>query len=134
MLTINEAYANMSLVTIKQTQRKKIVMDTRYQPLYRQAATMQHKFHDFTHTTANDPMANVLRQQIHGLTNDLASNKNPGVIDRRLRTIQTQLRRTQAANPSAMPGQNPLINMNQKNFLNSNFERMRQNVIQHPNF
>lgn len=108
-------------------------MDTRYQPLYRQATAMQHRLHDYTRANSFDPSAMMLQKQIHNLTNDIAGGKRPGVIDQRLRTIQTQLRRTQMQGPT-MPGQSPVISMNQKNFLHSNFENMRQNVIRHPNF
>jgi hypothetical protein len=80
----------------------------------------------------------VLRQQIHNLTNDLASNKNPRTIENRLRTIQTQLRQAQrqssTMNMGAMPGQNSALNYRQNNYLKSNFEQMRTNVRQHPHF
>ncbi len=108
-------------------------MDTRYQPLYRQATAMQSRFHDYTHANAFDPGAMALQKQIHSLTNDLATGRNPRVIDQRLRSIQTQLRRTQIQNP-AMAGQSPLLSNGQKSFMHTNFERMRQNVVQHPNF
>ena len=109
-------------------------MDSHYRPIYQQAASMQHFFHDYTHAKAADPTARILRQQIHGLTNDLATNQKPKVIENRLRTIQNHLERAQTRNPLGIHAQGSVINNTQKNFLHSNFERMRQNVIQHPSF
>ena len=112
-------------------------MDTHYQPLYKQAADLQYKFHNYTHAAAYDPTARVLRNQIHHLTNDLAAGKNPRNIESRLRNIQTQLQRSQTLNSSAMPGQmgqSPILNHNQSSMLNHNFELMRRNIRQHPNF
>lgn len=131
-------------------------MDKQYIPLYSQAAALQNKFHGYTRQTAYDPMAKVLRQQIHGLTNDIAMSKSPGVINSRLKTIQSQIRRAQTMNPgmnspmnnvnnsavnrfavpsrATMAGQGPLLNNMQGSMLRSNFEKMRQNVMAHPNF
>lgn len=110
-------------------------MDTHYQPIYKQAAATQYKFHDYTHATAYDPAAKVLRNQMHSLTNDLAANKDPRQIEKRVRTIQTQLRRNQTLNPAAMPGQQPpILNQNQSQTLHRNLESIRKNITQHPNF
>ncbi len=117
----------------KQKNFKKI-MDTRYQPLYRQATALQNRFHGYTQANAFDPGAMMLQKQIHGLTNDLASGKSPRLIDTRLKNIQSQMRRTQIQSPGAMAGQSPLLNNSQKSFMRNNFESMRQNILQHPNF
>jgi hypothetical protein len=109
-------------------------MDSHYQPIYKQAAALQHNFHDYTHTSAYDPTAKVLRNEIHHLTNDLAAGKNPRTIENRLRTINTQLKRSQMANPAAMPGQAPIMNANQTNMLRKNFETIRMGVRQHPHY
>jgi hypothetical protein len=111
-------------------------MDTHYQPIYRQAAAMQHQFHDYTHAagTAVDPNAAVLRNQIHFLTNDLAANKNPKMIEQRLYKIQTQLRRQQSYAANPMTGQNPLMSQTQTKYLHNNFTTMRNNIMKHPNF
>lgn len=109
-------------------------MDAHYQPLYRQAAQAQHMFHTYTHSMAHDPNALVLRNEMHKLTNDLAAGRNPRTIDRRMRTIQTQLQRTQLSHPTAMPGQSPIMNFNQSQRLHHNFEQMRRNIRQHPGF
>ncbi len=108
-------------------------MDTHYQSMYTQAASLQHRVQDYTRAAAYDPTANVLRQQMHGLTHDLAANRNPRLIDNRVRTIQTQLRRQQMMNPG-MGMQNPILNNSQRNFLHSNLEQIRQNAVRHPNF
>jgi|GEM_PF-2190462 len=109
------------------------MLDQHYQTMYKQAASLQHQFHDYSHPMAHDPMAHVLRQEIHNLTNDIATNKNPRTIEERLRTIQTQIRNTQAVHPTT-PGSyaNPLLNHNQSNLLHTNFEQMRQGFRQHP--
>ena len=109
-------------------------MDTHYQTMYKQAASLQHNFHDYTHPVANDPMANVLRREIHGLTNDLAANKNPRTIENRLRTIETHIRNTQMMQPTTGGYSNPVLNHNQSNFLHTNFAQMRQGIRQHPKF
>lgn len=109
-------------------------MDAHYQPIYKQAAVLQHRFHDYTHTTAHDPAANMLRKQIHDLTNDLAAGKNPRTVENRLKTIQTQIKRTQMRNPVAMPGEHPIINTAQSVQLHKNFEIMRRNIRQMPHY
>ncbi len=109
-------------------------MDAHYQPIYKQAAKLQHVFHDYTHTTAHDPAANMLRKQIHDLTNDLASGKNPRTVENRLKTIQTQIKRTQRTTPYGMPGQGPIMNTNQSVQLHKNFEMMRRNIRQMPHY
>jgi hypothetical protein len=119
---------------MQSAKHKGINMDMQYQPIYRQAAAAQNMFHNYTHTTAHDPTATVLRNEIHKLTNDLASGRNPRAIEQRVRTIQTQLQRTQMRNPSALPGASPVLNFKQSQMLHSNFEAMRRNIRQHPNF
>lgn len=114
-------------------------MDTHYQAVYKQAATMQHAFHDYTHRVAYDPHAALLRKELHGLTNDIASGKNARTIDGRMKKIQTEIQRTQIQGLTATtaPGQQPqgpILNYNQRNFLNKNFQQMRQTIQQHPHF
>ncbi len=102
-------------------------MDAHYQSMYHQATSMQHAFHNYTHAAAYDPAAKVIRNQMHGLTNDIAAGKSLQTIDARMRNIQAQLNRAHVVNPLAPAGQNPIINTNQRNLLHGNFERMRQN-------
>lgn len=111
-------------------------MDAHYQAIYKQVAAAQHNFHDYTHHTAYDPSATLIRNQMHNLTNAIASGKSARTIDDHMKTLQTQIQRTQMLNPSAVPGQNhsPILNYNQRNFLNKNLQTMRQSIRQHPNF
>lgn len=109
-------------------------MDTRYQPIYRQAAAMQNRFHNYTQTMAHDPAATALRTQIHGLTNDLATSKKTQLVQKRLTNIQNQLRRASYTTSAVMSGQSPLLNTAQSRLLRSSFEQMRQSIIQHPKF
>ena len=113
-------------------------MDTHYTQIYKNAAAMQHSFHDYTHTTAHDPTTTLIRNEMHNLTNDIAQGKNPRTIDNRLRVIEDQLRRTQTLNsPATTTGayaSSPILNYNQRNFLHSNFQQMRQTIRQHPHF
>lgn len=121
-------------------------MDSHYQPLYKQAAALQYKFHDYTRATAHDPTAMVLRNQLHNLTNDIAAGKNPRTIENRMKTIQTQIKRQQMYNPAAplqstqAPGQairtgeSQILNTNQANYMNKNFQTMRMNIRQHPHY
>ena len=116
-------------------------MDTHYQQMYKNVATMQHSFHDYTHATAYDPTATLIRNEMHALTNDIAAGKSRRTIDNRLHTLQNQLQMTKVLNPSStqvqpghMPSQAPILNYNQRNFLNNNFQQMRNSIRQHPNF
>jgi hypothetical protein len=109
-------------------------MDNHYVPIYRQAAKLQHQFHDYTHATAYDPTATLIRNEIHHLTNDLANNKNPRTIESRVRTIQTQLQRTQMLNPTPGANNQPILNMNQTHMLHQNFESLRRNIRQSPHY
>ncbi len=126
-------------------------MDSRYVPIYKQAAALQHQFHDISHSAAHNPQAMVLRNEIHHLTNDIATNKNPRTIDHRLQTIQRQLRIAQTVHPGGFGGgvpnhtfgapggyhsqpQQPLLNNHQSMALNKNFEMMRKSIRMNPHF
>lgn len=130
-------------------------MDAQYQAMYKQAATLQHTFHDYTHAnkTAYDPTATLIRNELHGLTNDLAAGKNPRTIDNRLKLIQNKIKETQRVNPmnsmnpmhsvnpmnpaAGLPGHSygsPVLNYNQRNNLSKNFQGMRQAVQARPHF
>jgi hypothetical protein len=108
------------------------MMDSHYQPIYRQAAAAQNLFHNYSHTMANDPQARVLRNEIHKLTNDIASSRNPRLVEQRVRNIQNQLGRMQRASPEA--SQSSLLNLNQSQRLRQDFESMRRNISMHPKF
>ncbi|HTH71909.1 MAG TPA: hypothetical protein VL737_00920 [Candidatus Pristimantibacillus sp.] len=123
------------------------MIDPHYQSMYKQASILQNHFHDYTLATAHTGSATVLRNEIHNLTNDIASHKNPRTIDDRLRTIQTQLRNEGMMHPgtdptmgmhvpgmpAGMPGQyGPSLNYNQRNLMNHGFDQLRQGLRQHP--
>jgi hypothetical protein len=105
-------------------------MNDQYKPIYKQAARLQHDFHDFTHHTAHDPMASVLRKEIHELTNDLAVGKNATTIESRVKNIQRQMHQTQLRANSNPHASTPILNTHQFVSLNQNFEHMRQNIHQ----
>lgn len=112
-------------------------MDAQYKPIYKQAAALQHKFHDYSHTAAHDPAAHLLRNQIHALTKDLASNKNPHTIENRLKVIDRQLRQVQQVNDHSMFGersQSRVLNPGQTNMLRKNFQSMRMNMRHQPHY
>jgi hypothetical protein len=114
-------------------------MDSRYVPIYKQAAVLQHQFHDLSNGAAHNPQAMVLRNEIHHLTNDLATNKNPRTIDHRLQTIQHQLRLAQTLHPGMMGNtggfnHQPLLNNHQSMTMHKNFEMMRKNIRMNPHF
>lgn len=106
-------------------------MDSHFQPIYKQAAAMQHTFHDYTLKTAYDPTATLIRNEMHGLTNDIASGKSAGTIDNRLKTIERQVKQTQLMNPAITPGQNPILNYGQRNNLGKHIQTMRQSIRPH---
>lgn len=111
-------------------------MDSSYVPIYKQAAALQHQFHDYSHHMAHSPTATVLRNEIHNLTNDLASNKHPRTIEHRLKTIENQLRMAQTFHPGLLPGQSesPVINTHESTMLHKNFEMMRKNIRMNPHY
>jgi hypothetical protein len=102
--------------------------------MYKQAAALQHQFHDYTHASAHDPMANVLRNEIHHLTNDFATNQKPELINKRLETIQRQLRNVEMTHPQSMGATSPIMNHVQSSYLHNNFEQMRTGMRQRPHF
>lgn len=111
-------------------------MDSSYVPIYKQAAALQHQFHDMSHASAHHPTAVVLRNEIHHLTNDIAANKNPRTIEHRLHTIQNQLRLAQTLHPDMLQpthGQ-PLLNNHQSMALSKHFEMMRKNIRMNPHY
>jgi hypothetical protein len=112
-------------------------MDQYYQPLYRQAAAMQHQFHDYSLNMAHDPTAMVMRNEMHKLTDDLATSKNPRTIENRLQLIENQLRRSEMSHrtqPVVTPGAYPIMHADHTNQLLGNLEQMRQNLRQHPRY
>jgi hypothetical protein len=110
------------------------MMDTHYQPMYKQAANTQHAFHGYTHAVAYDPAAKAVRNSLHALTNDLAHGKDARAIDKRIRNTQMLIRRTQNANPAGLPDQTSILSRNQSQVLNRNLEAMHRSAIQHPTF
>lgn len=128
-------------------------MDSRYQPIYNQAASLQSKFQSYAGASSN-PMARSLQNDLHALKNDLAMSRAPGIIDNRIRTIQTKMRQANTlASYSAEPAnfstglRNPgvpasakpasphsLLNTSQHSVMHSGLESMRQNIIKTPNF
>jgi hypothetical protein len=108
-------------------------MDQYYQPIYKQAAAMQHQFHDYSLSMAHDPSAMLLRNEIHKLTDDLASSRNPRTIENRLHVIENQLRQTEINNLSR-PTQTAIMKYDHSNQLVSNLEQMRLAVRQHPHY
>jgi hypothetical protein len=116
-------------------------MDDYYKSLYKQATNMQYKMHDYTLQSAHDPATMVLRNEVHKLTNDLATSRSPLTIESRIKTIERQLHQAQIANPSGnfpgrpgAPGQMPIMHYDHSNFLNKNLEGMRANIRQHPHY
>jgi hypothetical protein len=111
-------------------------MDSRYVPIYKQAAAMQHQFHDYSHHYANNPQAVVLRNEIHNLTNDLAANKHPRTIEHRLQTIQNQIRMAQTYHPGMVQGSfnAPILNPHESTLLHKNFEIMRHSIRMNPHY
>jgi len=109
-------------------------LDTHYQSMYKNVAAMQHDFHNFTHQRAYDPSATLIRQKIHGLTDALAAGKSARTIDTHLKELEHHIRQTQLMNPAAAPGQSPILNYGQRNFLGKNLQSLRQNIRQHPHF
>jgi len=115
-------------------------MDDQYKSLYKQAANMQYKMHDYTMQSAHDPTTMLLRNEIHSLTNDLATSRSPLTIESRIKTIERQLHQAQMTNPNqatvGMPGQarGPIMHYDHGNFIHKNLESMRTNLRQHPHY
>ena len=114
-------------------------MDEYYKNLYKKAANMQYKLHDYTLQSAHDPTTMVLRNEVHRLTNDLATSRNPLTIEARIKTIERQLRQAQHGTGSALPGmgmtgQSPIMHYDHSSFLHKNLEGMRMDLRQHPRY
>lgn len=110
-------------------------MDEQYKSLYKQAANMQFKMHDYTLQSAHDPQTMLIRTEMHNLTNDIATGRSPLTVEARLKTIENQLRRAEMTNPStAVAGQSPIMHYDHSSFLRKNLEGMRTNLRQHPNY
>lgn len=114
-------------------------MDSNYVPIYKQAAALQHQFHEYSSHMAHSPTATVLRNEIHSLTNDLATNKHPRTIEHRVRTIENQLRMSQhyheGMNATGMPGQSsPILNIHQSTHMYKNFEHIRREIRMNPHY
>jgi hypothetical protein len=119
-------------------------MDKTYMPIYRQAAALQQQFHTMSAGAAHQPGAISLRNEIHHLTNDLATNKNPRTIEHRLHTIQTQLKLAQTIHPGMMQqnhtgyaghtGGSQFLTNHQTSELHRHFEMMRHDVRMNPHY
>ena len=108
-------------------------MDDLYKPLYKQAAALQQQFHNDTLATAHDPTAMILRNEIHSLTNDIATSRNPRTIEARVHMIEQQLRRSEINNKTHF-GETPIMGYNHSNAMLHSLEGMRMNVRQHPHY
>jgi hypothetical protein len=109
-------------------------MDSRYVPLYKQAAAIQHQFHDYSHPAANTPAAVVFRNQLNGLTHDIAAGKDPRTVEHRIKTIQNQLHLAQTMHSSALTGQPQILNPHQTALMHKNFANMQQSIRMHPHY
>ncbi len=101
-------------------------MDTHYEPFHKQALDLQYKFHD----SINDhehPMARLLTREIHQLTQDIESQRNPRAIEDRIKIIQHQLVETRAQGEK-------VINYEHNQHLHHNYEYMRGGIRQMPHY
>jgi hypothetical protein len=101
-------------------------IDKLYDPLFHQAIDLQYKFHDYT-AGANHPEAYALQNEIHQLVGDIHSRRDPGHIERRIATIQRQLKQAEHA-------PQPFIHYSHSDSMYKNYEQMRQGVRKFPNF
>lgn len=107
-------------------------MDEQYKALYKQAADMQYKMHDYTVQSAHDPQSMVLRHEMHQLTNELATGRNPLTIEARLKTIENQLRYNDIAHPQTGTGApGPLMHPDHQQYMLKSLDSMRMN-LKHP--
>ncbi len=102
-------------------------MNPSYQPFHKQAVDLQYKFHDMVDDPYN-PTAMVLQHEVHNLTQDIEAQKHPRDIENRIKVIQQQL-----IQAKAQSGQQAL-SYQDNDYLHHNYEQMRTNVRNLPNY
>lgn len=116
------------------------MIDAKYRTMYRQAAKLQHNFHDSTYQSAHDPAATMMRRELHGLTNDIAQGRNPKTLEARLNRIQSKIQQSQrpgyGASRASMyrAGAAPIMDRKQTMGMNRSFSTMRRSIQQHPHY
>lgn len=97
-----------------------------YHPLYQQARDLQYKFHDIT-SGSNHPAANVIRNEIHRLVEDIEVQKNPRTLEDRIKVIQRQLKEAERQNV------HPLTYEHMDD-MHDRYEHMRMNLRKFDNY
>ena len=100
--------------------------DPFYHPIYEQAKSLQYKFHDVVND-AHHPAANILRNEIHKLVEDIEVKKNPRTIEDRLKIIQRQLKEVEHQS-------HPVMHYEHADYLHTSYEHMRQNLRKFDNY
>lgn len=101
-------------------------MDEHYEPFRKQAVNLQYQFHDSVNDT-NHPMSHVLAHEIHELTQDIASHKNPHAVEARIKIIQHQLIEARAQGER-------VLNYDHNQNLHHGYEYMRTGIRQLPHY
>lgn len=102
-------------------------MDPQYKPLYQAAQDLQYKVHDAI-DDHNHPMANVMKQEMRTLMDDMEANKSPKTIENRMQTIQHQLLEIRSQQDK------PVMSYDHSNHFHREFENMRQDLRKFHNY
>ena len=102
-------------------------MQPDYQSLYDRSRGLQDQFHNTLGDNQYNPMAQVLRTEIHNLTDDLEMKKAPRDIESRIQTIQRSFLEMQ--NNGTAP-----INAEHAAGFHTDYEHMRMDVRRLPHY
>jgi translation initiation factor 2B subunit (eIF-2B alpha/beta/delta family) len=101
-------------------------MDQWYDNMHKRAVDMQHHFHDKV-DDHNHPTAHLLREEIRHLEDDIQSKKQPRSIENRIKTIQTQLLRSQHSGEAVFDPTSSVA-------LHRQFEDLRREIRKAPHY
>ncbi len=101
-------------------------MDASYQNYHKQAVDLQYHFHDVVDNQSH-PQMQSLQREIHGLVEDIQSNKHPRGAEDRIKTIQHQLVQARSHGEELMSYQDI-------DGLNHSYQRLRESIRKLPNY
>lgn len=101
-------------------------MDAQYEPFHKQATDLKYQFHDSINDPSH-PMAHVMAREIHELTQDIASRKDPRAVEARIKIIQHQLIQARAQGDR-------VLSVDHSQHLRHAYENMRTGIRQLPHY
>lgn len=102
------------------------MINNQYKPLYQKVQRMQYNMQNHVSASAN-PAAYAMHREMNSLLADMRANRNPRVIDSRMKTIQRQMSQVSHQSPEFSAYGNAAV-------MNHGFNQMRTNVRSFYNF